>query len=535
MTKVAFPYGICALLLLPSLYWIARDKAVWLWDQAWYGEVSVDLWYLLVHHRKEWIATLIQAFSIKAPGIAWVGEFFVPLGQAFGSIEVGLLLSVLAAQFATLVLMYKLGSELGFGGKPAALLGVLFVAAGPLFVAMAHQYMVESLQVLAVTYIFWIATAAPRLSRLRLIAHLLLASALALSAKSTSPLYCIFPGLVAGFWVVRAKCWMKDRSEGLRSLGILTIGIVAATATTAWYSHNLAAVAEFVKNASGGAFSLYYGHVGTFGAKLMFWLRALRVAFFIPIAPIAIGLLALTGFVLFRKRGVARGLRRSHLVVAAALAEVLLVLAVFSFQVSEETRYLLPMVPALAICLVWVLSLGGATVLRAAACLMAVQLIVVHSHALGLTDINWNVSPWLVPYQRDLAAPAELRELVRLTSEPGTEFRFNIVGAQFPWLNENALSFYAAQGRLLTGRRNYFTSLGYAETDADKAWNRMEQFKTLYFVGAEADRQPIPPDFLNQVSVPILKRVMADPNYASVPFPSRSGILLFRRVDAPAR
>jgi hypothetical protein len=63
----------------------------------------------------------------------------------------------------------------------------------------------------------------------------------------------------------------------------------------------------------------------------------------------------------------------------------------------------------------------------------------------------------------------------------------------------------------------------------------MEQIKTLYFVGADADRQPIPPDFLNQVSVPILKRVMADPNYTRVPFPSHLGILVFRRVDAPVR
>ena len=72
MTRVAFPYGICAVLLLPSLYWIARDRAVWLWDQAWYGEVSVDLWYLLVHHPVQWQGAATQAFGIKAPGIAWV-------------------------------------------------------------------------------------------------------------------------------------------------------------------------------------------------------------------------------------------------------------------------------------------------------------------------------------------------------------------------------------------------------------------------------------------------------------------------------
>ena len=72
LKRIAFPSGICLVLLLPSLFWIAKDKAVWLWDQAWYGEVSVDLWYLLIHHPKQWLAALHEAFAIKAPGIAWV-------------------------------------------------------------------------------------------------------------------------------------------------------------------------------------------------------------------------------------------------------------------------------------------------------------------------------------------------------------------------------------------------------------------------------------------------------------------------------
>jgi len=95
-----------------------------------------------------------------------------------------------------------------------------------------------------------------------------------------------------------------------------------------------------VRNASGGASSLYYGHAGAFGAKLVFWLRALRASFFVPYVPTALGLLALVGLGLVWKRGVATELRWSHLVVAAALAEVLLVPVLFSFQVSEENSIL---------------------------------------------------------------------------------------------------------------------------------------------------------------------------------------------------
>jgi hypothetical protein len=481
----------------------------------------------------QWLGALFQAFGTKAPGIAWLGEFFVPLGQAFGSIEFGLLLSVLAAQYGTLVLIYRIGRELG--SISTSLFGVLFVAGAPLYVGMAHQYMVESLQVLAVTYIFWIAVAAPKLSRLRLLAHLLVASSLALLAKSSSPAYCIFPGLVAGFRLIRAKCWVRDRSEARRSVAILIIGILTAAAAGGWYSRNFVVVVEFMKNAASSANALNYGHTGAFGAKLMYWLRALQASFFVPFVLIALGVLALAGIGLVGKRGAVAGLRPYHLAVAASLAEVLLLMVMFSSQINEDNRYLLPLVPAFAIILMWVLSLGGVAVPRAAACLMAVQFILIHSQALGLTNPNQNVSYWLLPLQRDRTALAEVREVIRLTSGPGTEFRQNIVGVEFPWLNAHSLSFYAAQGRLSTGRRNYFSSLGYAETDADRAWTGMEQIQTLYFIAQEADRQPAVPDFVNQVSVPILKRVIGYPAYVRVPFPSHLGILLFRRTDSPVR
>src|SRR5260370_25875737 len=88
------PYIVSVLLVLPNFYWVLKDKTVWPWDQAWYGEVSVDLWYLLTHHLGQWPAAMLSAFGSKTPGVAWFGQFFVPLGQAVGSIWVGLLLSI---------------------------------------------------------------------------------------------------------------------------------------------------------------------------------------------------------------------------------------------------------------------------------------------------------------------------------------------------------------------------------------------------------------------------------------------------------
>src|SRR6266851_1260236 len=66
-----FPYVVSVLLLLPGVYWVLKDQTVWPYDQAWYAEVSVDLWYSLTHHPGEWAASMLSAFGTKAPGVAW--------------------------------------------------------------------------------------------------------------------------------------------------------------------------------------------------------------------------------------------------------------------------------------------------------------------------------------------------------------------------------------------------------------------------------------------------------------------------------
>jgi len=529
--KSIFPYVVSILLTLPSVYWVLKDKTVWPWDQAWYGEMSVDLWYLLIHHPAEWFATMRSAFGAKAPGVAWIGQLFVPLGQAAGSIEFGLMLSILAAYFGTLLLMYRIGLKLSSGSRATALFGTLFAASAPLPAAMAHQYLVESLQVFAVTYIFWIAVAAPEFSRLRLLAHLLTAAAVALLAKSTSPVYCVLAGVLTVYYFFCATSWVKDRRDRARSLTLLFIGSVLAAGALGWYAHNLQHVIDFARIATSGPVALNYGAAGTFYSKLVYWLRATRASFFVPFAVTALSLIVLAGVYFAWKHGYRARPKHANLIAAIALMHVLFVLALFSSQINQENRYLLPLLPCIAICLMWMLSLSVRALSGTLACaLMAIQFVVTTAQALNLTKADPRISYWLQPYSSDGTARAELSELIRATSVPGTEFRYNISGVELPWLNANSLEFHAAQGRLETGRRNYFTSLGYAETDVEKAWTRLEQIRIVYFVSLEESKQPNPPDFINRVTLPILKRVVSDPDFTRVDFPSRLGILLFRRI-----
>ena len=77
--------------LISSLIWIALDKSVWMWDEAIYGKHSVELFYTLSHSPKRWLRLMLNILHEQAPGVSWLGQFFVPLGYLVGSIDAGLL------------------------------------------------------------------------------------------------------------------------------------------------------------------------------------------------------------------------------------------------------------------------------------------------------------------------------------------------------------------------------------------------------------------------------------------------------------
>jgi 4-amino-4-deoxy-L-arabinose transferase-like glycosyltransferase len=137
------------LLVAPSLIWIFRDHSVWPWDPAWYGQVSVDLWSTLRLHPAKWSSAMVHAFGAKPPGIAWLGQLFVPFGYKFGNVRASLLLSSVACQIATVALLFAAGRKLT-GSAVAGLATALLVAAGPLFVSMSHEFFAEPMQTLSI-------------------------------------------------------------------------------------------------------------------------------------------------------------------------------------------------------------------------------------------------------------------------------------------------------------------------------------------------------------------------------------------------
>lgn len=65
--KTVLVYIFLLTTIFPSLIWISLDDRVFPWDQAWYGQVSIELFYKLAHSRHEWFDAMLSAFASKPP------------------------------------------------------------------------------------------------------------------------------------------------------------------------------------------------------------------------------------------------------------------------------------------------------------------------------------------------------------------------------------------------------------------------------------------------------------------------------------
>jgi hypothetical protein len=530
----ASPYLAIAVLLSPSLYWIAGDNQVWPWDMAWYGQVSAELWQALADSPSQWWAWMVSAFSIKAPGIAWFGQLFVPLGERLGSIEIGLLLSVILVQFGSLALTYRIAREQFSGSASLAFLGVLLTAAAPLFVAMSHEYLTESHQLFAVTYFYWIAAVSQRLRRMQTAGHLLFATALALLAKASSPIYCVIPGCIAIYDAFRRKEEPVSQPAPAEKL-LLFAAIVVATATALWYAKNFTTLLEFVNIAASSDVALNYGKRDVFLNKLLYWLAAAQKSLALPELIAAIALCMLAGIIvasihMYQRRTLPRPGRTSVLALAAA-SHIAAVLVLFSLNINEDPRYLLPLIPSLAIAFLWCMSFLQIQWLRISLlAAFAFQWAFVNAQALDLIAPSSRISHWVRPMRTGLEKKNEVQRLTRFTCTPQTADRYHVAGIELPWLNANSLSFYMAKERLSSKVRCYYVSLGYAQKDVAKALARIDSLNISHYISLDAPAHPVPPDFVNQVSIPVLQKVQHDERFVQERFESRLGIVVFRKV-----
>ena len=522
-----------AVFVLPSLVWIVRDRTVWPWDQAWYGEVSVDLWYWLGHSSRLWTREMLTGLYMKPPGIVWLGQFFVPLRGLFGSVETALLFSIVLTEFVMLVILLKIGQRMAPQSRLVPLGAVFLASSTQLFVGLSHQFLVEPLQGLAVAWCFYIALRSPDWPKARIAVHLASALVLGALAKATTPLYCLMPCAYCGYIWLRKPSGLdfatEWKSRSSRAL-VLVFGLTGILCSL-WYIRNIRAVWQHVHDASFGDLALGYGTRDSVLNKLIVWSRIFDQSFLDPYlywVCVAAILLA-GGFALYRRaRALPEHRLRVQPVAVLSVIQAGLLLFAFSLNITVEPRVLYAMLPCVVILLVQLLVFVPRIALVALLALGAAQWIVVNGASLGLTERLANQSQWLVALQADSSQYDELSRVVNLTSDVGE--RYNIVGVEYPWLNANSAAFFAAKERLKTGTRSYYTSLGYAEKDVDVAMRRIEELKTRYLITV-SEKYQSEPNFVNVVPLPVLERVRRDSRFTQCAFPSERGVVLFRFVS----
>jgi hypothetical protein len=524
--RLLWIYPLICVLLAPSLLWIIQDRRVWPWDQAWYGEVSVNLWFWLTHSPVGWALTLIGGLNSKPPGIVWLGQLFVPL-RILGSVEEGLLFSILLAQFTLLLLLFEIGRSISPKSYLIPVAGVMFAASGQLFIGLSHQYFVEPLQCVAVAWMLFIAAKAPEWPNARILVQVIACLILGSLTKTTSPLYCAAPCVHIAAIVLRRKAsWdfsAEWKSRVSRTLILLSgiLGVLGAV----WYYRNFGDVLQHARIASFGAIAVRYGIQASPAVKFGMWARLVEQSFGAPYLSWAVLILAcFAAAVFWRSRQTAGS------IALVSAIQILILLCTFSLSDAGDVRFLLAVLPFAAVIVMWLCALASSRIAVAVFCaICAGQWILLQGVALGAVSHVANQSKWLLSMQKDATNSEELMRVVRATATPG---KHNIVSVEEPWLNSNSAAFFAAKDRLVTGLAGSYAPLSYAETDLKAGLSRIYEIPVQYVITLDEPFQRSPPDFLNVLALPILKELRQGGRYKAVPFSSNKGILVFERNES---
>jgi 4-amino-4-deoxy-L-arabinose transferase-like glycosyltransferase len=538
------PLWLPVALVIPSLVWIALDHSIWPWDPAWYGTVSVDLWATLRTDPVHWPGLMADAFGAKPPAVAWLGQLFVPLGEVLGDDARALLLSIVLCQAASLSLVYLAVRRLD--GVPAAVLATLLVGASPLFVRLSHEYFAEPIQTVSVAWLLLILAGAAYSPPALTLAQLPGALALGMLAKLSSPAYMapLAVGAVVLILLHRRTVPQLRRTREWAAVVVAgAISLLLVLGALAWYRVNVDAALEHARNAS--ADTGLYGVDRGFVRQFPDWFERLGDVAFIRFGWIVAGGLAILGLALAVAGSPRMRLRDPRLVTCAACgAAAILVLASLASQSNQEIRYLLPLVPLVAVPVALAVAVSRRrTLVTVAGAVIVAQFAVVtlqsFGHAPGALRSSYAVDAPV----RDTRLARALDSVVTQTCTDAEVGRISMVGADYPWLNHNTLTFLAHRRFSESGRRCNYTALGYAEQDPGAAWERVRETDPPFYVGIDYGnpRNPLPAtqaaavaqdDAFNRVNVAVLDRVRRSPRFELVPGSRSTGLVIFRAVDA---
>ena len=542
------PYLVSAVLVLPSIIWIALDTSAWGGDQSQYGFATLELFHTLTHAPLEWPARMLDVFSYKPNGLIWLGQAFLPLAFLISSVSTALMFTVVAVQAATFVLVYRSLRVLSPGTWVIPATACLVVASAPLYIFLAHYYLVETLQAMSAAWFILIISLAPTWNRSLLLAQLIAATALALAAKEIQPLFCVWPGLVAcGYWLRSPRRPEVSRSQTRLTITSWVLATPMAVLTAAWYFHNRAAVYSHLQEGTyGQGVKTLWGKEDTYLNTLAFWMQTARGVCFLPgIAELSL-VIAVSAVVLYATR---TKRAPSHFLLCAATAalQLVTVFMVFSLSPTRQSRYLLPALPYVALVIGWSLAqINRRLVTALGFCAFTAQFVLLHGQALNLLSVR---SPLVLPVQHLADTGRILDSLVARTcgdSITGPTWNIIAIDPSIPelrgdWLAPDPANYVVAKQRFRRGgdlscHYGYFGD-GFFGSEVSKAWDSMLSRQTQFVVVVDPAKYSTPPQVFNQAlsrdNFPIVLRKLESSEFFTLEQPLRedSGILIFHRIE----
>jgi hypothetical protein len=526
---------VVAGLIASTLLWILRDTLVWPWDQAWYGEVALDLAQSRRGSFIEWLKACLLAFGSKPPLLSWLAQFLAPLERWLGDAEPALLMINVLAQLASLLLVVRVCARMGCGPL-TQVAGVLAFGGSSLSLGLSHQFLTEPLQMLGVAMMLNIMWGVERRPVASSVLWIVLTTAFAMLVKASSFTFVI-PFVV--YCVVACGIRREPRHAGHpgRLLALSLVTVPACVACIGWYWTNWAPMTQHFRNATLSDVALAYGSVGTLGGKTVFWLRAFAEALSPSVVVAVLVGVTIAGAFIVSFLKVARAPRHQWASIAvengflyagALIGTIMLTIVGLALQINEETRFLSPTLPMIGVLVGWAL-----TVLRWRWLTALVPIVVAGNSAYavgfahGYNPLRVQPSVWLKQVSLDSSQKHLLSRAVAESCSASRPNRYTIVGVEYPSFNGNSAAFFSAKQQRKSRYRCYYTSLGYAETDIDKAMARIDSLDSDYLVTFAPDRQRNP-DLFNRVSGAVVERLLADPRFTATE-ERDSGLIIFHR------
>ena len=146
--------------------------------------------------------------------------------------------------------------------------------------------------------------------------------------------------------------------------------------------------------------------------------------------------------------------------------------------------------------------------------LLAGNWVFTHSVAQGLVSKPSSALWYLQPPQRDFAAMARMARAIREACDKKHLERINVIGAELADFSAPSAWFYAEKMRRAAGYRCDYTSLGYLESDPQRAIKRLYDLNVDFLVTLPLAELPGPgADRFDRVSRSVAEWIATSPDF----------------------